>query len=747
MKKSLLLILLSIFSFTTIHAEITWTLSDDGTLTISGTDMPDYYDYRVVPWYYQGYKIKKVIIESGVTSIGVNAFRYCSGLTSVSIPNSVTSIGDQAFYECPFLTSVTIPNSVTSIGDQAFEGCSGLTSITIPNSVTSIEYRIFSGCSGLTSVTIPNSVTSIGGDAFSGCTGLTSLTIPNSVTSIGSSAFEYCSGLTSLTIPNSVTSIGSSAFEYCSGLTSVTIPNSVTSIGDYAFKGCSNLTSLTIPNSVTGIQSDTFSGCSGLTSLTIGMKEVWQVFSGFSSLKTVTLLDGVESIGRSAFSGCSGLTSVTIPNSVTSIGDYAFKGCSNLTSVTIPNSVTSIGDYAFSGCSGLTSVTIPNSVTSIGYEAFYGCSGLTSITIPNSVTSIGGRAFSGCSGLTSVTIPNSVTSIGQSAFSDCSGLTSITIPNSVTSIGENAFYGCSGVKEIYSWNPTPPQAYSNSSFGNMNIQHAKLFVPEGAGDAYKFAPGWMDFINIYEMEYTPVLSAADPITISDSKPSVTKGYYKEKTVTYVREGAAISKENYASFCLPFAVDPADAQFKAVYVPVGLSLYDTEANTLRIGFYQTNDIIPAGTPFLAQLAVDDKVEIKNALPVNYAPNAPAVKTSVVRTFNHSNSAGIMNENNDYAISFSGSYNKVSPANGYTFNTDGSIGASANVVPFRAYFVIGKNASNAKILTSFDIDAETTGIGQLRMTNDDMPIYDINGRRVNEKSLKSGIYIKNGKKYVK
>ena len=281
----------------------------------------------------------------------------------------------------------------------------------------------------------------------------------------------------------------------------------------------------------------------------------------------------------------------------------------------------------------------------------------------------------------------------------------------------------------------------------MNIQHAKLFVPEGAGDAYKYAPYWREFLNIYEMEYTPVLAAADPITISDSKPSVTKGYYKEKTVTYVREGAAINKENYASFCLPFAVDPADAQFKAVYVPVGLSLYDTEANTLRIGFYQTDDIIPAGTPFLAQLAVDDKVEIKNALPVNYAPNAPVVKTSVVRTFNHSNAAGIMNENNDYAISFSGSYNKVSPANGYTFNTDGSIGASANVVPFRAYFVIGKNASNAKILTSFDIDAETTGIGQLRMTNDDMPIYDINGRRVNEKSLKSGIYIKNGKKYVK
>ena len=103
-----------------------------------------------------------------VTSIRNEAFRDCSGLTSVTIPNSVTSIGDYAFRDCSGLTSVTIPNSVTSIGNWAFFGCSGLTSVTIPNSVTSIGDRAFFGCSGLTSVTIPNSVTSIGGSAFDG---------------------------------------------------------------------------------------------------------------------------------------------------------------------------------------------------------------------------------------------------------------------------------------------------------------------------------------------------------------------------------------------------------------------------------------------------------------------------------------------------------------------------------------------------------------------------------------------------
>ena len=271
--------------------DCTWTLSDDGVLTISGNgamkDYEDYYSYSTAPW---GKKITKAIIGPGVTSIGNYAFRGCSGLTSVTISNSVTSIGECAFVGCTGLTSVTIPNSVTSIGDWAFSFCTGLTSVTISNSVTSIGGNAFSYCSGLTSVTIPDSVTSIGDYAFYNCTGLTSVTIPDSVTSIGKGAFSGCSGLTSVTIPDSVTSIGGSAFFRCAGLTNVTIPDSVTSIGNYVFSGCTGLTSVTIPDSVTNIGSAAFEVCTGLTS--------------------VTIPETVTSIGYSAFSGCNHLTDV-----------------------------------------------------------------------------------------------------------------------------------------------------------------------------------------------------------------------------------------------------------------------------------------------------------------------------------------------------------------------------------------------------------------------------------------------------
>ncbi len=138
MRKYLLIIFLALFSFSAIHAEIEWTLSEDGTLTISGTgDMPDYghiggYPSNIdsAPWYSQREKIHNVVIENGVKNIGNYSFSRCSRLVSVSIPNSVTSIGNRAFLGCCNLISIVIPNSVTEIKSGAFCGCSGLTSIT-----------------------------------------------------------------------------------------------------------------------------------------------------------------------------------------------------------------------------------------------------------------------------------------------------------------------------------------------------------------------------------------------------------------------------------------------------------------------------------------------------------------------------------------------------------------------------------------------------------------------------------------
>ena len=285
--------------------DLTWVLTSDGLLTISGTGAMDDYDnskffnYFYVPWYEYREQMSALKLENGITSIGSYAFEGCSGLTgNLEIPESVTSIGDFVFYNCSGLTgNLVIPKSVTSIGRFAFEGCSGFTgSLVIPKSVTSIESSAFSGCSGFTGdLEIPESVTSIGSSAFYKCSGLTgNLEIPESVTSIGSYAFSGCSGLTgNLVIPESVTSIGNSAFDSCSNFTGdLVIPESITSIGDNAFSGCSGFTGdLVIPDSVTSIGEKAFFDCrklSGIAYIPASVKEI-----GKGALSTINTIYGV----------------------------------------------------------------------------------------------------------------------------------------------------------------------------------------------------------------------------------------------------------------------------------------------------------------------------------------------------------------------------------------------------------------------------------------------------------------------
>ena len=307
---------------------LTWTLTADSTLTISGTGaMKDYtYVRDDAPWYGNRYSIRACTIADGVTTIGNYAFFQCDSLTSVTIPGSVTSIGDDAFEYCDILPSVDIPGSVASIGKSAFAYCPALASVTLGNGVESIGDEAFADCESLASITIPASVTSIGSLAFDHCGRLASISVDE-----GNAAYRSQGGVLydkdmatlllcpggwqgAFAVPDGVTAIGNDAFNSCYGLTSVTFPESLTAIGDDAFSACYGLASVAIP-------------------------------------------DGVATIGESAFNVCNGLTTVTIGNGVTSIGDRAFDTCTRLASLTIGSGVESIGDYAFRGCRLLTSLT------------------------------------------------------------------------------------------------------------------------------------------------------------------------------------------------------------------------------------------------------------------------------------------------------------------------------------------------------------------------------------------------------
>ena len=170
--------------------DCTWSLDDNGTLTISGNGaMKDYYSTESLPW---GNTIEKVIIKNGVTAIGNYTFDGCYKLTSVSIPNSVTRIGDYVFCGCGKLTSVNIPNGVTRIGGDAFSGTSWY--FNQPDGLVyagKVAYKYKGDMPDGTSVTIKDGTKGISDGALSYYEEMTSITIPDSVTWIGEQACGF----------------------------------------------------------------------------------------------------------------------------------------------------------------------------------------------------------------------------------------------------------------------------------------------------------------------------------------------------------------------------------------------------------------------------------------------------------------------------------------------------------------------------------------------------------------------------
>lgn len=457
----------------------------------------------------------KIITPYSSSAFGANIVSntYTDGKGVITFDKDLTQLGNQAFQNCWYITSMTLPESLVSIGAQAFTSCYDMTYIHIPDNVTSIGNDAFYGCLKLNDLTLPKGLTSLGERALGQCEGLTEICVPSGISTLSNSTFQYCKNLSSVSLPENLTSIGEFAFNGCSSLISITIPDSVTSIGELAFSGCTNLQEFNNINASSDKRSMIFDG-------------VLNCFAP-GGITEYVIPVGVTSIGRYAFSSCSNLTSVTLSKDVTKVEYGAFMYCTgelvidcndvscdssnSFTELTINEGVTSIIKSAFAGFAKLARTTIPSSITTIGQNAFANCTGevvvnctpptqalynsaFTKVTIGDNVKSIGKEAFLQCYKLKEVVIPESVTSIGVMAFSGCGQLECITIPSRVTFIGYSAFISCDKLSTIYCKPATPP-----STTANLNINSStKIYVPVGAGDAYRNASFWSTYASMIE---------------------------------------------------------------------------------------------------------------------------------------------------------------------------------------------------------------------------------------------------------
>lgn len=447
---------------------------------------------NIGPWAFYGCDNITDLTIDRVSTIGANAFAFCSGMYSLTLGDWVYTIGNYAFKGCDNLREIHIGKNVSNLTNAFSSTLNYLDEITVSEQNTS--YSGDGNCLidrddntlilGTNSTVIPNTVKYITSNAFNGRTNLSTINIPASVTRIYGNAFDGCTKLREVwceaETPASIqttsfANISSNAVLYVPTIEAVATYEASTwndyfseiKIGKKEENGMS--WGLILYGTETGKYTLWISGVKEMEDYKDANSAPWSKYAdkivavelpsdmthigsyAFAGLNTVSvdLPSALVSIADNAFNNCVALKSITIPKLVETIGEYCFASSSALESVTFGegSKLTSIGNYAFRKCGRLKNITIPASVGTIGENCFYYCTALESVTFEegSKLTSIGNYAFSYCNrGLKSIIIPASVETIGQSCFSYCSALESVTFEegSELSSIAGDAFYRC-----------------------------------------------------------------------------------------------------------------------------------------------------------------------------------------------------------------------------------------------------------------------------------------------------------------
>ena len=211
----------------------------------------------------------------GISTIGKDAFKYCTNLSKVDFGNDVTYIGLNAFENCSALKDIYFPPNINTIRGYSFQ-YSGLEHLIIPETVTHIYEAAFRYCRSLKTVEIYGQKTWIGEASinygarymFMGCTALESIKLIDVSFNGNGQEFCDCTSLKDVYAPKGNPITSSSTFQNCTALENLVLPKCG---GCYsrAFLGCTNLKSIDFGIRTQFFRAAIFSGCSLLSTIVL----------------------------------------------------------------------------------------------------------------------------------------------------------------------------------------------------------------------------------------------------------------------------------------------------------------------------------------------------------------------------------------------------------------------------------------------------------------------------------------------
>ncbi|MBQ3531015.1 MAG: leucine-rich repeat protein [Oscillospiraceae bacterium] len=449
---------------------LSWMITDDGTLTISGEGaIKDYTVAANTPWREYADIVTTLVLEEGITEIGSNAFREMVNLEgTLNLPEGLTRIGHFAFRGCSKLGGeLVLPSTLKTVEQAAFEHGGYYTgTLVIPEGMENIGRSAFRDA-GYTEVIIPASVNNIDGVPFIFNQNLEVITVDEnnpyycSVNGVlynkdKTELIEFPQSITGkYTVLESVVTIRANAF--CrTELDEIIVPANVKNIEGFGFgiddiKIVFNGAPETFGNDVLAYGSGSIYFMGGAPKNVVPATDSYPSFSEDVALYYVD--DGSWEFDENGLWNGYSLEEMIVYEQKLPTGAYIAKGyCGdelnggknlvwfiNYSGTLTIRGKGNMADFEqvedgngvwkstapwVEYADKIKAITIEKGITSIGSYAFY------------ELTNVGGNCI----------IPEGVTVIKTNAFNRTPFNGTLTLPSTLRTIGVGAFYECTGIK-------------------------------------------------------------------------------------------------------------------------------------------------------------------------------------------------------------------------------------------------------------------------------------------------------------